>query len=542
MPEPEPAPVAPPPAAEPTPPAPPPPSSPWRPPPRPIERTMPRWIRAGVPVLIFVAAFGFYQFQVDQPPIIVFDEAHYVKVARNYTRGVLVDPAWGDPRPQNFEHPPLAKYLIAAGIYVNGKPHDDWENQQYITKLCGHDNEECRPDAWGWRLASTVVGASGIAAAYLLGLRLFNRVSAGLFVAGLLALDGLYYMHSRLAMLDIFPTAFTIWGFALTLAPWRRGPWLGGILYGFALASKGYALFMLPAFVLVQFIRAGAPRWREPPATAPAADPVTGQATNRLDLYETLAAAWRPFRPWVVRFGKTILLSMVIPFVALLATYAPYLVLWTQMKGPGYAVEEWIFVQLAAFRWDFAGKATHPFSSGPATWIPMIRPVFYYTFDYPSGLVGKMYSLGNPFLWWTAVLGAIAVPVLIAVRFFRTGRHFLRLHFFDHFVWYPFALRRDLHMFVAALFVFSAYVPWFLIQRITFIFYMTPVTPTFAILAGGLLGEQWDRGSFPRVLTILYGAVALATFGIFFPIYSGTPIPREHFDWIMSLIPWMAWR
>jgi dolichyl-phosphate-mannose--protein O-mannosyl transferase len=534
---------------------------PWRAPRRPVEFRLPVWQRALIPFLLFAGAFGAYQYHVDHPPIIIFDEAHYVKVARNYTNGILIDPAWGakDPRPQNFEHPPLGKYLIAVGIWLNGKPHNEWENQKYITQLCGGQNEAaraCVDDARGWRFASTVVGASGIVAAYLLAMRLFNNIPAGFFAAGLLMLDGMYYIHARLAMLDIFPTAFWLWAFAFALSPYKGGRWWGAVFFGLALASKYYTLYLLPVFLLVQFIKAPIPRWRDhadegvlataPLAAASVAAPegtslVQAQAAPALPTAaDRLRLAWEPMRPWFTRVGWAVLLAVAVPIGVLLATYLPYFYLWTRSNGFAFAIKEWVFVQVSSFTWIYAGDATHPFSSPPWSWIPMIKPVYYYTYDYPDGTVGKMWSIGNPFLWWTASAGLVVVPVLVLVRFFRRhARTYLRWDFLDALAYYPFWYRRDLHLMLGALLFWSAYLPWFLVQRILFMFYMTFVVPTFAIFAGGLLGERWDRGGFPRILTILYVVLALVVFALYFPILAGSRISKTQYDWIMSIVPWL---
>jgi dolichyl-phosphate-mannose-protein mannosyltransferase len=505
---------------------------PWRPPRVPVERTQGLWLKILVPFLIFVLAFGFYQqfpIPADHPPIIVFDEAHYVKVARNYTRGVFIDPAWSDPRPQNFEHPPVGKYLIAAGIWLNGMPHDDMENQAYITKLCGHDNEECRQDAWGWRFGSTVVGASGIVAAYFLGLRFFNRFSAGILTASLLALDGLYYMHARLAMLDIFPTVFLLWAFAFVFSPRKSGRWWSSVFYGLAVASKFYALYLLPVFVLCHFIRSRPPIFAEPPASEASALSTVGGRIK-----ESIA----PYLPWLKRLGPTVAFSMALPVLVHMAAYAPYWYLWTQMGGPIFAIREFVFVQISAFTWDFAADATHPYSSPPSTWLVIAKPVYYYTFDYADGDVGKMWSIGNPFVWWTAALAMFVVPIKILWRFLRDyGWHYLRADFVERLIYFPFWLRRDLMFVVTGLLFLSGYLPWFLIQRITFLFYMTFLVPAFALFAGGLLGEQWDRGGIHRLLTILYVVLAAGVFLIFFPVVSGIKVDVAHYKWVMHLLP-----
>lgn len=494
-----------------------------------MEATQPAWLRILVPFAIFALAFGAYQYQIDEPNIIVFDEAHYVKVARNYTRGTFIDPAWSDPRPQNFEHPPVGKYLIAAGIWLNGKPHDEWENQRYITELCGHDNPECASDARGWRFGSTVVGASGIVAAYFVGLRFFNRFSAGILCAVLLFLDGLYFMHARLAMLDIFPTAFTLWAFALVFSPRPSGRWLSAVFYGLALASKYYAVYVLPLFLLCHFIRARAPAWHE---SADAA------ATPSPTLRGRILEAFGPARPWIRRLVPAFGFALLLPLLVFAATYAPFWSVWIQRGGLGFAIKEWFFVQGAALSWDFAADASHPYSSPPSRWILLTKPVYYYTFEFGDGDVRKMWSIGNPFVWWTAVLGIVFVTIKILIRFFRDyGWHYLRLGFLEHLVFYPFWLRRDLVFILAALFFAAAYAPWFLIQRITFLFYMTFVVPTFAVFAAGLLGEQWDRRGVPRLLSALYVLVAVAVFLVFLPVVSGFRIDDALYRWIMGLLP-----
>lgn len=468
-----------------------------------------------------------YQHNVEHPPIIVFDEAHYVKVARNYTNGIIIDPAWGDPRPQNFEHPPLGKYLIAAGIWLNGKPHNDWENQRYITQLCGHDNPECSPDARGWRLASTVLGASGIVAVYLLGLRLFNRVSAGAFASLLLLLDGMYFMHARLALLEIFPTALWLWAFAFALSPYRSGRWLGAVFFGLALASKYYVFFLVPLFLLVQFLKAPTPRVPPPAAHEGVLDRVR--------------AAGHAALPWLKRLGSTALLGLVIPLAALLATYFPYFLEWYERGGLRFAAAQWIFVQVRAFTWDYSGTFDHPYSSKPWTWIPMLRPVFYYTIDLPNQMVGKQWAIGNPLLWWSGTAAALAVLGRLVWRFFqRKATHFLRWDFIDHIVYYPFWLTRDLRLLLGSLFFFSAYLPWFLIQRTMFNYYMTFVVPAFAVIAAGLLSENWEKGGFPRLLAILYAFLAAALFAFYYPVVTGIPISRGQYDVIRSALPWIG--
>ena len=50
------------------------------------------------------------------------------------------------------------------------------------------------------------------------------------------------------------------------------------------------------------------------------------------------------------------------------------LVIGAGSGGLAFALKEWVFVQVASFTWIYGGDTTHPFSSPPWSWIPMIRP------------------------------------------------------------------------------------------------------------------------------------------------------------------------
>lgn len=64
-----------------------------------------------------------------------------------------------------WNHPPLALWLIAAGVRLLGN------------------------GAWGWRLPSALFGSVGVALAYLLGLRLSGSRFVGARAALLLPLS-----------------------------------------------------------------------------------------------------------------------------------------------------------------------------------------------------------------------------------------------------------------------------------------------------------------------------------------------------------------
>src|SRR5436190_3540533 len=98
-----------------------------------------------------------------------WDETYYVPAARDYLHGTFST---------NFEHPPLAKWAIAAGIELVGD------------------------EPLGWRLAALVAGVATISLTWLLVRRLLHSVWWATMAALLVATDGLLIVQSRTAILD----------------------------------------------------------------------------------------------------------------------------------------------------------------------------------------------------------------------------------------------------------------------------------------------------------------------------------------------------
>src|SRR5690606_25369354 len=116
------------------------------------------------------------------------DEYHFVPAAKELV-------LWNTNR--NWEHPPVGKYLIAAGIAL----------------------DQDRP--FGWRWPGTTFGAWTVAGIHVLALVLFRSQSTAVFAALLTLFNQLLYVQSRTAMLDSFMTGFLIWALVGYSASWR---------------------------------------------------------------------------------------------------------------------------------------------------------------------------------------------------------------------------------------------------------------------------------------------------------------------------------
>lgn len=174
--------------------------------------------------------------RLDRPRAMVFDELYYSLDAADLLRhGVEA----------NAAHPPLAKWLIAAGIRIVG-----------FTPV-------------GWRLASLVAGIALVLLTWAAARKVTRHEGLAATAGALVALDGIAFVTGRLALLDVFVATAT------TAAAWcvlgaladrddpdrlRRWRWAVAVLLGLGTAMKWGAVWTWPvaAVVLVALER---PRW-----------------------------------------------------------------------------------------------------------------------------------------------------------------------------------------------------------------------------------------------------------------------------------------
>jgi len=500
---------------------------PMPPPRRRVESTLSPLARFGIPILLFAAALLLLGTHLEEPSGIIFDEAHYVHWSREIARGhlLLESEARVPQSPVNYEHPPLAKHLMAASLELNGAGQLDLSWEQYEQGCaaakspcpegrdwpgCTQPRPECRHEAFAWRLPGMILGASAIPALYLLGLRLFNSVAAGLFAAVLLLLDNLWYLMGRMAMLDVFAAAFAVWAFALVLGRGPASRWASGLVFGCALASKYTGFFLLPVFVLAHYGRSRP------------------------------GAVWR-------RVLVGLASGFAVPFAVFAASYGPYAMHWYDAGGIGLVIQRFLYVQLAALNWDFGGTFDHSSASPAWAWIPHVNPTFYYWpgFDqWNRDHVLRppfMYAVGNVALWWPATMALLVAPVTLAVRWIRRrARSYLHTDVLRALPRIAYTLSAGRSLAVAALLFWASYVPWFLLRRTTFNYYATFNVPYFALFAAGLLHFAWRWGPRGRVVALAYVGVVGLWFTAWWPIVSGAAVSEAYFDMVWNWVPWMG--
>jgi dolichyl-phosphate-mannose-protein mannosyltransferase len=413
---------------------------------------------------VTVLAAGLRLFRLGRPAQLMFDEVYYAKDACWYVKAA--ESLCGTGAEQTAIHPPLGKWMIGAGI-----------------ELFGYD-------PFGRRVAAVAAGTLTIALTYVLGRRLLGSTMGALIGAGLLALDPLHFVQSRVAMLDVFVTGLGVAVFLFLVLdrqavqrPMR--PWLAaaGAAAGAALATKwSGALVVIAAPVMVLVWDAGTARSRG----------------ERSPLAATLRRRGPVVGLWLV----------VLPVVVYGACYlgrldgAVLAAPWRQGAWLRVLVERQLFM------YDFHNSLgdTHAYQSPPWSWPLLKRPVSYYFQVTGSGEYKEVLATGSPLVWWSSLLALGAT----ALAWFRQ-RDPARPEgvILAGFAW--------------------TYFPWFLLagdRSAVFLFYLLPALP-FMCLALALVAVRVSRTSGGAAAVGSFCVVAALLFAFYFPLLSGTPLPYQ---------------
>lgn len=479
-----------------------------------------------------------------------FDEVYYAKEAQELLRY-----GYEDNRGYMFiVHPPLGKWLIAAGEWFVGAIDGQHTSNAYLA------------NSFGWRLMPALFGCAGVIMVARIARRMLRSNLFG-FIAGLLmALDGLSLVLARTALLDIFLQTFVIAGFgALVLdrdqvrgrlgrlvaagadltagvptlgpRPWRL---VAGVMLGLACAVKWTALSFFVLLVLLSLV------W------------------DRAALKS--AGVQRPTRNWGRRSVLPSLGSLVVaPLAAYLFCYLGWFVGengwnrhwadshsssghisvfglfripfdWGWLPGPIRSLGAYTH---DAYKFHEGLDSGHEYASNPWSWLVDARPVnFYYVGS--NGNCGakdcsrQVLAIGTPLLWWAFV------PMLL----------WLAWHWFTTRDW------RAATIWVA----FAAgWLVWFQdLKRTMFFFYMAPLVPFLIIgvtmALGVMLGpalptraetDAWTyrrarvRRLWGSVGVSIYLALVIADFAWMWPLFTGGLLTQEEWHLHMWLPSWV---
>ena len=441
---------------------------------------------------VTVLAAALRLIRLDIPKSLAFDEVYYAKDACWFVN--VSQEICEIDYEQSYVHPPLGKWLIAIGI-----------------RIFGHDS-------FGWRISGAVAGVITVMLVYLLARKILRSSLGAVLAGGLVAIDLLHFVQSRMSMLDIFVPLF---GMAAVLfvvydrdryrpppdAPRANGlldrPWrlAAGACAGAAIAAKWSGLFFLALIVVLTLIW----EWSERRADE------GPHPLARVLREETLTIV-----VWLFVF----------PVAIYALTYAGRLggpvLEWPWTEGSWWR----LFWERQVYMYDFHKhlESSHGYQSNPLTWIALKRPVSYYIEYGPKGEYGEVMATGSPFVWWASVLALVYVAFRwVTGRIRRVGQ--------ARGAWRAEGV-------ILAGFVFT-YGPWLIAasdRSAVFIFYLLPVVP-FMCLALAYVATQIGRTWEAKAAVGLFAAGAIGFFVFYYPIVANVEIPKSQWErriWVFN--------
>ncbi len=433
----------------------------------------------------------------------VFDEIYFPVDAYNDVKGLETCKASTVDCKYNYfdPEPPLAKEIIAVGEWSYGwyRAHFQGASGDYI---------DLGFNTYGWRIAACIFGTLCIPMMYLFARRLWPNRLFAIAAATLVCFDGMFFIQSRIGMIDIFPIFFILFAYFLFMVHIQSRTFNAsvvslvalGVILGIGIAAKWIVLAAWASIVFLLVMRAvlrslnfefGAPGrplavWRRG----------TGHAIPG-DVF------------WPSYFSLAIIALVLIPIAIYVVSWYPFF-----MRGQFHNLMDMWNYQVESYNYHHNLTATHPYGSRAWSWPLISRPVLYYAeytnlgVDRFTGqpLIARISNLGNPWIWWTSL------PCLLSLPYFIV-RH------------------RNFPALLILLGFITQYLPWWPITRVLFMYHMFGGL-IFMVLADAFVLTYLAQKLRPRNARLVVAAhlgIAVLFFGYFYPVWTAVPISESAF-------------
>lgn len=489
---------------------------------------------AGLTLASFVLLYVRYWF----PPEKIFDEIYFARAAEEYLQHRYI---------YESTHPPLTKLLITASTMLFGGLH-------------GGDT------SYGWRFLDVVFGALMVWMLYLLAKRITGSTLFSAYAAGLLSLDGMHFVQSRIATPESFVGFFSLATVYTFYRYWEASAEAQDLPASAELVRTRWitAALALAFGTLFALLRFG-------PEIASAKILVALWTAAGLYLAYRIIAGSRRFSPryaWLTLFAISISclvtskwygvmsfgvitivvatslvrgrdrpifrLDTLVATVAFIlglvygASYAPQFIGLSDTQGApprAYTLSEVVQSQAGMYEYHAHLVATHPYSSQWWQWPLDLRPILYYA-NYGHGTKGSIttaamiYSLPNPLLLWAGLLCVTYVGFL-AYKECNRGYTLLVLTYL------------------------LQWLPWARSPRLAFAYHFyvdIPITCLcIAIVMQRVLQSSKESANqwFGRAIVGLYFAAVLVAFVYFYPELAAVAIPYDSWHSRLWMDSWL---
>lgn len=445
-----------------------------------------------LPLVVVVIAGGLRFFDLSTPNFKVYDEFFYARDACTYVAegqffcGMLED---------SWVHPPVAKWMIAAGIWAFA------------------------PTALGARAVAALIGTLSVVTLFLLAKNVLRSTWAGAGAALLLAVDPLHLVNSRAAMLDTFAGFFVLVSLLTyvydraaqdrTLPDEEEAP-------KEALFKRNVDLSSFKSrWLLVCGIASGlgiGSKWTVGPVLAGIIFVVVWDARNRA----LSTGTPRPLRAGLKSQAARIAICLVlVPLLVYGFSFVGRL--YGRFTVPPWDDQAWARrvvqrqVEMAGYHLELREQYPEEifFQASPAWSWPLIKRPIPYSFMIRDGQYHHLLATGNPVVWWPA-LGAMLALAVVHWR------------------------RRSEHLMARIMLVGfgGTYLYWLLAgigATQIYINYFVPAVP-FLCLAVAWAWTKTYRGVVGRGFTLLHAASSVALFVFLLPVLLFRPLSPEAWE------------
>ncbi len=395
----------------------------------------------------------------------IFDEVYYAKTALDYLHKIA---------PTLSENPHLSTFIIAAGIAMFGET------------------------PFGWRIMPLLCGILVLIIVYLFALQLFRQRKIALVAAFLLMFDFMHFTINRYALIDSMVTLFICAEYLMLfcyienqklakLNSAQNNLWGIALFFALALATKWIALFsllaILPIIIYYEFF------YKKP------------QFKHQLAVSDNVQNAIRKSN-----IRSTLKLAYLSIFVIILYSMSFIPQYATQTESQNF-ISFIIQQHLAMWHYHTTYAVTHhhQFESPWWSWFLMLRPQRIYSWmNYTTKEYSSIVLMGNPAIWWFSIVAIL----IMMINFVKT---------------------RSWQLGFILLAIASQYLPYMLLKRTSFIYYLYSVTPFMILAITWALDAALKRSekSLKRLVCI-YLILVIGLFILFYPAISGLEIHRDY--------------
>lgn len=503
----------------------------------------------------------------------LFDEQAYLNNEKSYMSGTYFDEIYHARTAYEFihhmsvyewTHPPLGKVLMGIGIMLFGMV------------------------PFGWRFIGTLFGVLMIPFVYIFAKRVLKYKWLATVTSLLFVFDFMHYTQTRLATIDTYVTFFIILMYYYMYKYYKKNFYdtplkktlvplgISGIFFGLSVASKWTGLYA-GAGLAVIFFKTIYDRYREYRYALSKPKESTRDISHK-----RVTEVFK--RSTIITMLFCCVMFVIVPMIIYTMSYIPY---FNTPSGEGLKTIVTNAKQMLVYHGKTVADSTHPYSSHWYEWPIMYRPIWYFSNTLDNGLKQGISAFGNPAVWWTGII-ALAFNLAIALIVPLKKKNYFGKNKFMFGGAYSAVLavgcmiaaiaenEKTERMLVcvlaysiifAAVFImvllnddwfkkvspgvsaflligyFAGYLPWMLVVRTTYIYHYFPCVIFVVLMIGNSIKLLYDNALNKRAViigSVVYAAVAVGLFILFYPVLSGQPVSLEFAErWLKWFESWV---